>query len=131
MIFFRQSLAPSRLMGAKRSVAEPVKTSAVGSSKSHIPENKVGVKPGKSKPTDAKKSATIEITSKERNIGRMKPVDKIELKSPTVKVSSVWHYYHSYWYQWWRCLKSNLVLFRLKSCWFSNSSLITGCYTLR
>ncbi|CAG9538219.1 unnamed protein product [Cercopithifilaria johnstoni] len=87
----RQSLAgvaPSRLLAnAKKPVTEPTKASAVSSNKSHAPETK-GSKPGKSKPSDAKKNTTFEVKSKENDMGKTKASDKVGIKTPIAKVKT-------------------------------------------
>ncbi|VIO95346.1 Uncharacterized protein BM_BM8873 [Brugia malayi] len=88
----RQSLAAaplSRLVaGAKRPVMESAKTSAVGNNKSHTPETKVAAKPGKSRLNDAKKNATPEVKSKEKEIGKRKSTDKVVIKTSLTKVKT-------------------------------------------
>ncbi|KAK6105680.1 hypothetical protein QQG55_21205 [Brugia pahangi] len=88
----RQSLAAAPLSrfvaGAKRPVMESVKTSAVGNNKSHTPETKVAAKPGKSRLNDAKKNATPEVKSKEKEIGKRKSADKVVIKTSLAKVKA-------------------------------------------
>uniref|UniRef100_A0AAF5Q1U8 Microtubule-associated protein futsch n=1 Tax=Wuchereria bancrofti TaxID=6293 RepID=A0AAF5Q1U8_WUCBA len=88
----RQSLAagaPSRpVAGAKRPIMESAKTSAVGNNKSHTPETKTAAKPGKSRPNDAKKNATLEVKPKEKEIGKRKLADKVGIKTSLSKVKA-------------------------------------------
>ncbi|VDM93722.1 unnamed protein product, partial [Onchocerca ochengi] len=78
--------AQSRITAnAKRPITESTKASAISSNKSHTPETKLGSKSGKSRPSDAKKNATLEIKPKENEIGKTKLADKTGVKTAVAK----------------------------------------------